>query len=207
MATAEAAEPTPRKPLLLWPGVVIVILQWLIRFVVPVVQPEALGLGVIGGVIGGLAVVVWWVFFSRAPWSERLGAVVLMVVALAATKRLVHPSIAGGAMGFLLYVWAIPVLGLALVAGAAAGRGLASGPRRAALAAAILLACGLFTLVRTGGVTSDIIGSEVHWRWTPTPEERLLAQAGAEPAPQPPASAAVAPPAPAQEPPAAKATH
>ena len=45
------------------------------------------------------AIVVWWLFFSRAPWSERLGAVILMAVALFATSRLVHASIAGGMMG------------------------------------------------------------------------------------------------------------
>ena len=209
MPIAEPISSAREKPLRLWPGVVAAVLMCLVRFVVPVVVPEGMPAGMIGAVFAALAILLWWVFFSRAPWSERLGAVVLMVVALAATKRLVHPSIAGGAMGFLLYVWAIPVLGLALVAGAAAGRGLGRGPRRAALAAAILLACGLFTLVRTGGVTSDIIGSEVHWRWTPTPEERLLAQAGAEPAPHPPAPTAVAPTerAPVQEAPAAKPTH
>ena len=43
--------------------------------------------GVIGGVFCGLAIVVWWLFFSRAPWSERVGALVLMVVALFATFR------------------------------------------------------------------------------------------------------------------------
>jgi hypothetical protein len=62
MSMEQTGEPTPRRPLRLWPGVAIVVLQWLVRFVVPVVAPDALLSGVIGGMVGGLAVFVWWVF-------------------------------------------------------------------------------------------------------------------------------------------------
>ena len=46
---AQTDEPTPQKPLRLWPGVVIAILQWLVRFVVPVVAPDAMLVGMLGG--------------------------------------------------------------------------------------------------------------------------------------------------------------
>ena len=49
----------------------------------------------LGGVVGALAIVVWWVFFSRAPWSERVGAIVLMIVAVFATRTVAHESIQG----------------------------------------------------------------------------------------------------------------
>ena len=48
------------------------------------------------------------------------------------------------------------------------------------MAAAIVLACGAFTLIRTGGITADA-KSDLHWRWTKTPEEVLLAKTGDEP--------------------------
>ncbi|MBU4495163.1 MAG: hypothetical protein KJ874_07675, partial [Acidobacteria bacterium] len=48
------------------------------------------------------------------------------------------------------------------------------------MVATILLACGVWTLVRTGGITNDL-KSDFDWRWTKSPEERLLAQAGDEP--------------------------
>jgi outer membrane protein assembly factor BamB len=48
------------------------------------------------------------------------------------------------------------------------------------MVAAILLACGVFTLLRTAGISGEG-ESDFHWRWTPTPEERLLALAGDEP--------------------------
>jgi outer membrane protein assembly factor BamB len=179
MTIAQTDETTLKKPLRLWPGVVAVVLQWLVRFGVPLV-PGAGGFGVIGGAVGGLVVLVWWLFFSRAPWSERLGATVLMVVALFATTRIVHESIANGMMGMMLPIFAIPVLSLALVSWAVASRRLSCGPRRLSMVASILLACGVFTLLRTGGLTGDA-DSDLHWRWTKTPEERLLAQPGDEP--------------------------
>ncbi|HEV3446193.1 MAG TPA: PQQ-binding-like beta-propeller repeat protein, partial [Gemmataceae bacterium] len=133
---------------------------------------------------------LWWLFFSRARWSERVGALVLMTIALVATSHVVHESIRNAAMGMMLHMYAIPVLSLALVCWAAASRSFSTGPRRASLVAAILLACGVFTLLRTGGMNGDG-ASDLHWRWTQTPEERLLALAGNESVvrPSPPTAA------------------
>src|ERR1035438_6380515 len=101
-----------RVALRLWPGVVAVLLLWLLRYGVPAVVPEAMIVGVIGEFVGGLAVLLWWVFFSRAPWSERLGALVLMIAASVATRRILHESIAGGMMGMMFVGYSIPVLSL-----------------------------------------------------------------------------------------------
>ncbi len=202
MTIAQTQKPIQKKPLRLTPGVVIVALQWLLWLVVPVVAPDAAFVGVMAGVVGGLAVVVWWVFFSRAPWSERVGAILLMIAAMLVTKRIVHESIAGAGMGMLLFVSAIPGLSLALVAWAVVTRHLGDGARRASLVAAILLACAPWAILRTAGLTG--VGPEYHWRWTATPEERLLAQAGDEPKALPPspapAEASVEPPAPSPAP-------
>jgi outer membrane protein assembly factor BamB len=186
--------PAPRRPLRLWPGVAAVValcLLWLVPFVVR----DTYMIAIMGGLACALIVLVWWLFFSGAPWVERVGAIALMAVTLVATKQVVHESIAGGGMGMLLYIYAIPVLSLALVVWAVASRrlSLSNGPRRALLVAAILLACGMFTLLRTGGITGEG-DSDIHWRWTPTAEQRLLAQASSEKEPvAPPPAAAAAP--------------
>jgi hypothetical protein len=83
--------PVPQKALRLWPGVVAVVLQWLLWFVVPLVARDAAMIAVLGGVALGLVVLIWWLFFSRAPWAERLGA----ILHGAEYKALVHQSIAG----------------------------------------------------------------------------------------------------------------
>jgi outer membrane protein assembly factor BamB len=168
-----------RKPLRLWPGVVAAILLCLMRYVLPLVEPDAVAWGGIGGLVCALLILVWWLFFSRAPWSERVGAIVVMAVGLFATSRIVHVSIRTGMMGLMLVVYAVPILSVVLVAWAVASPRLSDGLRRASMVATILLACASFALLRTGGIRSG--GSELAWRWTETAEERLLARTGSEP--------------------------
>jgi outer membrane protein assembly factor BamB len=174
----QADEIAPPKALRLWPGVVIVLLQWVVRFVIPIFVPDFTAYGVLAGVGGGLVLVVWWLFFSRAPWSERLSALALMVVAMAATWPFLDVSISTGAMGFLFPMLAIPGLCLALVLWAAASRRMPVGLRRATMVTVIVLACGVWTLIRTGGFTGSF-DNDLAWRWTATPEQRLLVQGDA----------------------------
>jgi outer membrane protein assembly factor BamB len=126
-----------------------------------------------------VAILVWWLFFSRAPWVERGGALALMVGAMVVTSRFLHVSIAGGAMGMLFPLYAIPVLCLGLVVSAVATRRMSAWPRRGTMAAILLVACGAFVFLRTEGVSGSG-GSAFRWRWTPSAEERLLAGAGGE---------------------------
>jgi outer membrane protein assembly factor BamB len=193
-AAVSPGAPAPRKPLRLWPGVVAVVLLALLRFGLKAVVPGFRGfsLGMMWSFGAVAAVVLWWALLSRAPWLERLGAIVLMAVGLAGAWYLRHES-----MGPLWLVgYAVPGLCLALVAGAAASRRLPDGPRRATMAATLLLACGVWTLVRTEGITGDH-AAEFGWRWAKSPEERLLSQVGREPTALPSAPAAEAPKEPA----------
>ena len=166
---------SPRRPLRLWPGVLALVLQWSAMVAVPMVAPEHAGAALIAGVAGAVVIVIWWLFFSRAPWADRFGAIFLIVAAVTVSSRLVHESVANGMMGFMLYLFAAPLVSLALVVWAATSRGLSSGARRLSMVAGILLACGALTLVRTNGVTGDA-ASDLEWRWTPTAEQRLLAE-------------------------------
>ena len=179
-----------RKPLRVWPGVAAAVLLALAWFVVPAFKPDAMLYGMLGGFIGMVAILLWWVFFSRARWFERLGALLLIVAALFLTSRIVDISIKTGAMGFLFPVFTIPVVSLAFVGWAVATRRLADGLRRMTLVATILLVCGVFASIRTGGFTGDF-KNDLHWRWSKSPEERLLAQDRDEPALIATASAAV----------------
>ena len=180
------AEPAPRKPLRLWPGVAAGVLLLLARYVMTIVVPSTLMYGLLGAAVGTLAILVWWMFFSRAPWSERLGGLGLIIVALFATWRLVDKSIANGMMGMMFLIVSIPVLSLALVAWAVFSRRMSQGLRRASMVATILLASGVWTLLRTNGISGEG-ASDLAWRWSKTSEERLLTQVRLQPPALPPA--------------------
>ena len=69
--------PTASKPLRLWPGVVLAILLALVRYLVPVFAGDAdifdfpvMLLSIFTGLLCALAIVVWWMFFSRARWAD-----------------------------------------------------------------------------------------------------------------------------------------
>ena len=181
-----------RKPLRVWPGVIVVAIQCAVAFGLPLVVPGQGGLAILAGLAGALLVAIWWLFFSRAPWGERLGTILAMVICVAVTRLLVHESIRNGMMGFMVYVFAAPLLSVALVAGAAASRNASAERRRSTLAVAITLACLTLAVVRTNGLTGDA-DSDLDWRWTKTAEERLLAPLEGEAAPAPVPAPAAAP--------------
>jgi outer membrane protein assembly factor BamB len=171
-------------PLRLWPGVTGAVLLVLVWVAVPAIRPEQTLLGVIGGLAGAALILLWWLFFSRAQWVDRLGVLVLTIIGLAATWFAADVSIATGAMGGLLPMLALPPLSVALVVWALMTRHLAAGVRRATMAATVLLACAAWTLVKTGGFDQSF-DNDLMWRWAQTPEDRLVADpAAALPAPR-----------------------
>ncbi len=167
--------PTQQRPLRLWPGVVLVILQWLIRFGLPALVPDAIGIGIFGGILLGLAVFVWWLFFSRAPRFERWTAVPLMIISLVLTSQLLHKSISTAMMGMMFPVFSIPALCLVFVVWAVISRKLSDGVRRVTMIVAILVGSGFWALLRTNGMDGQA-HQFFAWRWSKTQEERLMAQ-------------------------------
>jgi outer membrane protein assembly factor BamB len=171
--TENMTESVQKKPLRLWPGVILVILQWLLRFVIPYFIPDALAIGIFGGLILGLLIVIWWAFFSRATIIDRVSAIILMIIALMATSQIIDKSIKTGMMGMMFALFSIPVLSLAFVAWAVACRKLSNKFRRLTMVATIIFASGFWALLRTNGMNGEA-QHDYEWRWAKTSEERLL---------------------------------
>lgn len=174
------------KPLRLWPGVALAIIQLGLMVIAPLVSADGTMVALLGGALGSLLLIIWWTFLSRAPWLERIGAILLIAAAVAASKSTVHLSIAGAGQGFLVYIMGLQPMMLALVAWAYATRNSVPSTRRLALVATVLIALLPMNLWRTSGIGGGG-GLNAHWRWTPTPEELLLARGAEELKPLPPA--------------------
>jgi outer membrane protein assembly factor BamB len=162
------------KPLRLWPGVVFAVLQGACWFVVPALLPDQAIYGFFGTLAASLAVLVWWAFFSRAPQLERWSFFLLMIAALFGTSRLLHVSVAQAGQGMMFIFYSIPSVLFAFVVAVVAGSWLGIQARRVVMIVTILLASGSWALIRMDGVRFG--GGDYAWRWSPTPEERLLAQ-------------------------------
>jgi outer membrane protein assembly factor BamB len=196
--------PSAERPLRLWPGVLIAALIVLLRYFMPILLPDLAIIGVLASVIGAAAILLWWLFFSRAPWSERLGALLVIAAAVFAITPLLHASISTGLMGRMFYVYAAPsAVAPALVIWAMFRHRLSTPARWASLVAIVFLACGAWTLLRMDGITGDA-DAQLAWRWTKTAEERLLERGEADPPPVAATTGAATAPAPAPAPDPAK---
>jgi outer membrane protein assembly factor BamB len=176
-----------RKPLRWLPAAVLGSLLLLSLIAPAVLPPFNLSIAMFGGVIAALLIMLWWLFFSRAQWLERIGVVAVMALAVVLTSLFVDPSIAGGAQGMLGYILGVEFFAMALAIWAAVTHRLDDRGRRLALIPMFLLIGFVPMLaIRTEGIKAS--GFVLHWRWTPTPEELLLARGDDEPKPLPAAA-------------------
>ncbi|MEM6797369.1 MAG: PQQ-binding-like beta-propeller repeat protein, partial [Acidobacteriota bacterium] len=174
---SRAAEASPA--LRLWPGAVLLALLGISRLGVRNALEgfEGFSLAIQGTLGAGALIVLWWLFLSRAPWLERLGALAVLVGGLAASYFLRHES-----MGpHWLAVYAVPTACAALVIGALASRGREPAARRLVMAALLVLTAGGWTLLRTTGIDGNH-AADFQWRWSPTAEAQMLTDGNLEPA-------------------------
>lgn len=173
MTSTQIGKQDTQNLLRVWPGVVAVLLQWIFRFGVKELFPGITGFGyaVMGSLACAAIFLLWWIFFSRARWRERFGALAVIAVSIAASWFLKHESMS---LAWLL-AYAVPVLCLAFVIWAVATRRLPDNLRHATMVASIAVATGGWLLLRQDGINGDH-NATFGFRWSASAEERLLAQ-------------------------------
>jgi outer membrane protein assembly factor BamB len=162
-----------RRPRL-WPGVVIVALQWLAVTVAGWVVPGTMTqfqITFFAPMAGMLLVALWWLFLSRVRWVDRILGLVVFAGACAAATRLSDPTI--GVFGMLLYGLPTAVTGWVVLL--VLTFWMSWPARRALLLGAFVLGWGCLDLIRNNGVDGNF-HADLKWRWSKTEEEEFLAQ-------------------------------
>lgn len=173
MTNSDGLKDHPGINLRLWPGITLLIIQLLFRFILPAAIPSATAPGILGSVLFAILIIVWWLFFSRAPKSERWISLFLMILCLGITSQFIDNSIATANMGLMFIMYSIPVISWVLVLWALLAGRITGQFRRISLVLAIVIGSGFWVLLRTDGMTG-VAHHKLNWRWAPTHEELLL---------------------------------
>ena len=165
--------PAKVRSLRVWPALLLVALMIGARYGPAFLEgglSTYLMIAVLGPVLGALLLVIWWVTASRATGKERLFGFLGLIGSLTVTFLLVDPTLRGpgtinvtAPMGMMAFALGVTLLRR----------------HRPALRTGIglLLAFagfGFSLLLRNEGMTGDY-AMGLHWRWSKTPEDLMLA--------------------------------
>jgi hypothetical protein len=170
------------RPLRTWPAVLFVALMIVARFGPAYLEGGLTSYWIIalfGPLLCCVLMAIWWLTASRATWRERLFGLLGLAVSLAVTLMLVDATMRGPATTYLT----LPMGMIAFAIGVTLLRKNRPG-RRTFIAVLLAFAgFGFSTLLRNEGMTGGYALS-MHWRWSETPEDSMLAN-------RPPARAAM----------------
>ena len=158
----------------LWPGLFLLALIGIGRFVLPVAVPEVAMFGFLGALVCILLLLVWWLLFSRLPWSDRLLGLGALAVCLFLGRMMQHESLGTASYGIQYFIVAMLSVSVALVLWTAVFAQSAPAMRRLALLGLLAVSTWSWGLVRLNGLDGNF-DSDYAWRWSATAEDRLLA--------------------------------
>ncbi len=160
------------RPLRVWPATLLIVAMLLLRFGPNLIGDPSEGI-LMTQAMGPLAcaalMLIWWLTFSRAKWSERLVGLIGVVIAVVLAGLIVHRSMIG--VGTMLLT--IP-MGLAAFGVGAILFRQSLGFKRTYIALLLaVVGVGFSALLRNEGMWSDAKVA-FHWRWTPSAEDILV---------------------------------
>lgn len=163
--------PARRSPRVL-AGLLLVALQWVATkvpgWIAPGTTAHIMGM-MWGPIIGGVLILVWWLFFSRVSGAAKGIGVLAFLAGAVAAFGLGDPN-----MRMVLVVFALPIVTTAWVIWTAVSTRMGESAFRVGLAATLLLTWGFFALLRLDGLRGDF-GMEMSFRWGDTTEKKFLA--------------------------------
>jgi len=177
-SSGKSAPSATFRPLRTWPALVLVALMLLARFG-PAYLEGGLSnywmIAIFGPLLGCVLMLIWWLVASRATWKERVFGCLGLIVSLAVTLALVHPTMRGPGTTYLTLPMGMILFGLS-AAWLAKHRPLARTGFSVLLA---FVGFGYSMLLRNEGMTGEY-RMDTHWRWKRSAEATMLATRRAE---------------------------
>jgi outer membrane protein assembly factor BamB len=161
------------RTLRIWPLIFILTAMGATRFVPPLIEngPDWLWMvSAFGPILCCLLLVVWWLLVSRARWFERIVGVLGIVGGVYGALQICDKSMHGPATFGVIIPVGLAAFGVGLVLFSA----MLSFKRTIIAVLFAYCAIGFSTLLRSEGMWGDY-SLGLHWRWTPSSEEKLLA--------------------------------
>jgi outer membrane protein assembly factor BamB len=161
------------KPLRTWVPLVLLPLMVVARFVPDLVQDGPSGIWAVaafGPFLVGFVIMLWWLFLSRARWTERLVGFVALIVLFIAVGMILDPSMQGPPITVMTIPMGIAGFALGLILFA----NLLSFQRTVFALGIALIGMSVSALLKNDGVWGNFAFG-LDWRWQTTPEEDFLA--------------------------------
>ena len=169
---SDAALTPQRTALRVWPAALLILGMILCRLMPSLAEgvPMVWMFSSYGPLVCSVLMLLWWITFSRASVGERIIGTTGLLSAFGITVLAVHPSMLWVGVGLLTIPVGVALFGLAAII----VRRQMSVQRTFIMVLLAAVGFGWTVLVRANGMRSDYTMA-FPWRWTPTIEERLLA--------------------------------
>lgn len=171
MDDSSTTESTRFRRLRIWIPLLLVPLMIVARYF-PTWFPEIPMVWMVGAFVPGLLgilILVWWLTFSRARWTERLVGLLGVIAAIATAAFFVDPTMLGPPIIVLTVPTTIAAFAVTLIVLS----GVLSFRRTLLAIVASFLVAGFSTLLTNDGARGDF-SFGFDWRWRPTPEDVFL---------------------------------
>jgi outer membrane protein assembly factor BamB len=175
----ELPQPARAKKLRIWPAIPLLLYMVAAKIAQPLITEwsrTTFLLVLFGPLYCAIAIFLWWLFASRARWSDRILGFLGMLVLGVAAWFLGDGSMKGMAFVSFTVPNAVIVFTTVLLAFSPFGSRVCT---IGALVAGAL-ALGYWDSVRYDGMSGDF-KSAIHWRWEKSAEEAFLAELKAQP--------------------------
>ena len=172
------ASATRRRPVEVWPAVVLVALYWIVYAIPPLLEAPIFAsflTSVVDTLVLTLGFVIWWLISKKITRPERWWGLAVLVGGALAAIAVSQKTL--GTVGVLIFglPTAFTVWALWLVVGSLA----AAQMRTIGLVAVLALTWGAVSMLRMDGLTGDLHAA-VTWRWAPKSEDLYLAERAAK---------------------------